>query len=120
MQSRSFKNLEFVYKEGERFIDQIQNRTDENSMLKLAFKNPPRDSIQIIDPDSFPDREREKRNDALSVIIEKTEKPWNKNSTGTLKRNILAAAAFADDPTTRQPVVNFYTSKILAATKHEY
>ncbi len=120
VQSRSFKNLEFVYKEGERFINQIQNRTADNSMLKLAFKNPPRDSIQIIDPDSFPDREREKRNDALSVVIEKTEKPWNKNSTGTLKRNILAAAAFADDPTTRQPVVNFYTSKILAATKHEY
>ena len=120
VQSRSFKNLEFVYKEGERFIDQIQKRTDDNSVLKLAFKKPPRDSIQIIDPDSFPNRERERRNDTLSVAIEKSEKPWNKNSTGTLKRNILAAAAFADDPTARQPVVNFYTSKILAATKHEY
>lgn len=120
VQSRSFKNLEFVYKEGERFIDQIQKRDNGDSMLALAFKKPPRDSIQIIDPDSFPNREREKRNDALSAAIENSGKPWNKHSTGSLKRNVLAAAAFAIDPTARQPVVNFYTSKILAATKHEY
>jgi len=120
VQSRSFKNLEFVYKEGERFIDQIQQRRNSNDMLQLAFKNPPRDSIQIIDPDSFPDLEREARNDSLSAAIENAEKPWNKHSTGSLKRNILAAAAFATNPTSRQPVVNFYTSKILAATKHEY
>lgn len=120
VQSRSFKNLEFVYKEGERFIDKLHNRGNGDSMLKLAFKNPPRDSIQIIDPESFPNKEREARNDALSTAIENAEKPWNKNSTGSLKRNVLAAAAFAIDPTARQPVVNFYTSKILAATKHEY
>ena len=120
VQSRSFKNLEFIYKEGERFIDQIQERRNSNTMLKLAFKKPPRDTIQIIDPDSFPNRSREKRNDALSAAIENAEKPWNIHSTGGLKRNVLAAAAFAVDPTARQPVVNFYTSKIIAATKHEY
>ncbi len=120
VQSRSFKNLEFVYKEGERFIDQLQKREDSDAMLNLAFKKPPRDSIQIIDPDSFPNKAREARNDALSTAIENAEKPWNKRSTGSLKRNVLAAAAFAGDPTARQPVVNFYTSKILAATKHEY
>jgi len=120
LQSRSFKNLEFIYKEGERFIDQLLKRENSKSALALAFKEPPRDSIQIIDPDSFPNREREKRNDALSIAIEESEKPWNKQSTGTLKRNVLAAAAFTIDPAARQPVVNFYTSKILAATKHEY
>ena len=120
LQSRSFKNLEFVYKEGERFIDQLLHRDNSKSALALAFKEPPRDSIQIIDPESFPNREREKRNDALSVAIEESEKPWNKNGTGSLKRNVLTAAAFTVDPSARQPVVNFYTSKILAATKHEY
>ncbi len=120
LQSRSFKNLEFIYKEGERFIDQLLQRENSSSALALAFKEPPRDSIQIIDPDSFPNRERERRNDALSSAIEESEKPWNKKSTGSLKRNVLAAAAFTLDPAARQPVVNFYTSKILAATKHEY
>ena len=120
VQDRSFKNLEFVYKEGERFIDELQKRKNAKASLALAFSNPPRDSIQIIDPDSFPDRKRETRNDRLSVVIDNTVKPWNTNSTGTLKRNILAAAAFSVDPTARQPIVNFYTSKILAATKHEY
>ena len=120
LQSRNFKNLEFIYKEGERFIDQLQQRENSKSALALAFKEPPRDSIQIIDPDSFPDRAREKRNDVLSVAIEESEKPWNKRGTGSLKRNVLAAAAFSIDPAARQPVVNFYTSKILAATKHEY
>ena len=120
LQSRSFKNLEFIYKEGERFVDQLLQRKDSKSALALAFNEPPRDSIQIIDPDSFPNRERERRNDALSVAIEKSEKPWSKQNTGSLKRNVLAAAAFTVDPSARQPVVNFYTSKILAATKHEY
>ena len=120
LQSRSFKNLEFVYKEGERFIDELKQRANSDEAVSLAFKKPPRDSIQIIDPDSFPDLAREKRNDLLSVAIENTAKPWDKNSTGRLKRNVLAAAAFSVDPTARQPIVNFYTSKILAATKHEY
>jgi len=120
VQDRSFKNLEFVYKEGERFIDNLQKRKNPKAALALAFNNPPRDSIQIIDPDSFPNRAREKRNDALSVVIENAAKPWNKNGTGSLKRNILAAAAFSVDPAARQPIVNFYTSKILAATKHEF
>lgn len=120
VQSRSFKNLEFIYKEGERFIDHLQQRSDSKKALALAFNKPPRDSIQIIDPQSFPNRARERRNDALSVAIERSEKPWNKESTGSLKRNVLAAAAFTIDPAARQPVVNFYTSKILAATKHEY
>jgi len=43
-QSRSFKNLEFIYKEGERFVDQLQQREDSQSALALAFKEPPRDS----------------------------------------------------------------------------
>lgn len=120
VQSRSFKNLEFVYKEGERFIDKLQQRNNSAAMVSLAFNKPPRDSIQIIDPDSFPNRERERRNDTLSEIIEASTKPWQKNSTGSLKRNVLAAAAFSVDPSARQPIVNFYTSKILAATKHEY
>ncbi len=120
VQSRSFKNLEFVYKEGERFIDKLQQRNNSTAMVSLAFTQPPRDSIQIIDPASFPNREREQRNDILSEIIETTAKPWRKNSTGSLKRNVLAAAAFSVDPSARQPIVNFYTSKILAATKHEY
>ena len=120
VQDRSFKNLEFVYKEGERFIDKLKKRKNPDAALALAFSNPPRDSIQIIDPDSFPNREREQRNESLSVVIENATKPWNKNSTGSLKRNILAAAAFSVDPSARQPIVNFYTSKILAATKHEY
>lgn len=120
VQDRSFKNLEFVYKEGERFIDKLKKRENPEAALALAFSNPPRDSIQIIDPDSFPNREREERNERLSDVIENAAKPWNKNSTGSLKRNILAAAAFSVDPSARQPIVNFYTSKILAATKHEY
>ncbi len=120
VQSRSFKNLEFVYKEGERFIDQLKQRKNSESAISLAFKKPPRDSIQIIDPASFPNTEREKLNDALSSVIENTNKPWRKDSTESLRRNVLAAAAFSINPSARQPIINFYTSKILAATKHEY
>ena len=120
VQNRSFKNLEFVYKEGERFIDELKQRENGDSLVALAFENPPRDSVQIIDPRSFPNRDRESRNQLLSDTVEESNKPWHEHTTGSLKRNVLAAASFSVDPSSRQPIVDFYTSKILAAAKHEY
>lgn len=120
IQNRNFKNLEFVYSEGERFIDQLMKRPEGKQLITLAFEQPPRDSIQIIDPDSFPNRQRESRNLALSTAIRKSVKPWSENQKGLLRRNVLAAAAFSVNPESRAPIVDFYTSKILAAAKHEY
>jgi len=116
VQSRSFKNLEFIYKEGERFIDTLYKR--DKNLIAQAFTHPPRDSIQIIAPESFPNINREQQNDKLSNIIEASVKPWKEKSTGRLKRNVLAA--FNVDPAARQPVVSFYTNNIIAASKHEY
>ncbi len=120
IQNRNFKNLEFVYREGERFIDQLMQRPNGQQLVTLAFEQPPRDSIQIIDPDSFPNRDREIRNLALSTAIKQSAKPWADNQKGLLRRNVLAAAAFSVNPEAREPIVDFYTSKILAAAKHEY
>lgn len=120
IQNRSFKNLEFVYREGERFIDQLMKKPNGQQLVTLAFEQPPRDSIQIIDPDSFPNRDRESRNLALSTAIKQSAKPWADNQKGHLRRNVLAAAAFSVNPEAREPIVDFYTSKILAAAKHEY
>lgn len=120
VQNRNFKSLEFVYKEGERFIDALMNRPNGEALVQTAFASPPRDSIQIIDPDSFPNREREVRNLILSNAIESSTKPWSERRKGTLKRNVLAAAAFSVNPEARRPIVDFYTTKVLATAKHEY
>jgi len=84
VQNRNFKNLEFVYKEGERFIDSLMKRP-----------NGP-------------------------TLVENSAKPWSKRRKGTLKRNVLAAAAFSVNPEARRPIVDFYTTKVLATAKHEY
>ena len=120
VQNRNFKSLEFVYKEGERFIDALMKRRNGQALIATAFSSPPRDSIQIIDPQSFPNREREVRNLILSNAIESANKPWSKRHKGTLKRNVLAAAAFSVNPEARRPIVDFYTTKVLATAKHEY
>lgn len=120
IQNRNFKNLEFVYREGERFIDQLMKRPGGDKLVTMAFERPPRDSIQIIDPGSFPDRTREARNLALSTAIKQSAKPWAAHQRGLLRRNVLAAAAFSVNPEARGPIVDFYTSKVLAAAKHEY
>lgn len=120
IQNRNFKNLEFVYREGERFIDELMKRPGGEQLITLAFEQPPRDSIQIIDPASFPNRQRESRNLALSTAIRESDKPWNDSEKGLLRRNVLAAAAFSVNPEAREPIVDFYTSRILAAAKHEY
>ncbi len=120
VQNRNFKSLEFVYKEGERFIDALMKRPNGQRLVATAFASPPRDSIQIIDPASFPNRQREVRNLILSNAIESSQKPWSKRRKGTLKRNVLAAAAFSVNPEARRPIVDFYTTKVLATAKHEY
>lgn len=120
VQNRNFKSLEFVYKEGERFINALMNRPNGAALVQTAFASPPRDSIQIIDPASFPNRAREVRNLILSNVVENSKKPWSKQRKGTLKRNVLAAAAYSANSEARRPIVDFYTTKILATAKHEY
>ncbi|OED34803.1 hypothetical protein AB833_31850 [Chromatiales bacterium (ex Bugula neritina AB1)] len=120
VQNRNFKNLEFVYREGERFIDKLMQRENGKELVTFAFEQPPRDSIQIINPASFPDLRRESQNQELSKAITNSRKPWGPGQKGTLKRNVLAAAAFSINPEARAPIIEFYTSKILAAAKHEY
>ena len=120
IQTRNFKNLEFVYREGERFINHLMQRPQGEALLQQAFKQPPRDSLQIIDPESFPNKSREARNLALAETIRQSVKPWSSAERGLLTRNILAAAAFTANPDTRDPIIEFYTERVVAAAKHEY
>ena len=120
IQTRNFKNLEFVYREGERFIDHLMQRPEGEQLMQLAFTHPPRDSLQIIDPQSFPNKARESRNLVLSRAIMQSVKPWSRAERGLLTRNILAAAAFTTNPESRDPIITFYTERVVAAAKHEY
>jgi hypothetical protein len=120
IQKRNFKNLEFVYREGERFVDHLMQKPQGNALLLQAIKQPPRDSLQIIDPESFPNKNREARNRLLADTIKNSVKPWSKAERGLLTRNILAAAAFTTNPETRDPIIEFYTERVVAAAKHEY
>ena len=120
IQKRNFRNLEFVYREGERFVDHIMQQKNASLLLELAFNQPPRDSLQIIDPSSFPNRGRENRNLQISETIKQSRKPWRPGEKGLLTRNIVAAAAFTAQPETRNPIIEFYTERVTAAAKHEY
>jgi hypothetical protein len=120
IQTRNFRNLQFVYREGERFVDHLMRKSNGELLLEQAFNNPPRDSLQIIDPASFPNRGRENRNLQISNLIKASRKPWRDNEKSLLTRNIVAAAAFAGQPEARDPIVEFYTERVIAAAKHEY
>lgn len=120
IQTRNFRNLEFIYREGERFVDHLMQQHNGATLLHQAFKSPPRDSLQIIDPASFPNPLREQRNSKISNIIKTSRKPWRTNERDLLTRNIVAAAAFTTQPETRDPIIEFYTERVVAAAKHEY
>ncbi|MEM7256525.1 MAG: hypothetical protein AAF404_03960, partial [Pseudomonadota bacterium] len=120
IQTRNFRNLEFVYREGERFVDHLMQQHNGSQMLELAFERPPQDSLQIIDPSSFPNRSRESRNLQISNTIKQSHKPWGDSEKGLLTRNIVAAAAFSSQPETRDPIIEFYSERVVAAAKHEY
>ena len=104
--------LEYSYVEGERFITSLAERKGGDRLIEQLLTAPPYDPIQILSPASFPDIDREKRNQRLinaSLNIDHTwvNGPWIGVETSPLKGVDLRA-----DPSRRQAAVDGFTRLI--------
>mgnify|MGYP006924539258 CR=1 FL=1 len=68
--------LEYSYVEGERFVTALAARPDGAALIERLLIEPPHDPLQILDPASFPDAARERRNRALLAAARQVSHPW--------------------------------------------
>jgi len=57
--------LEYSYVEGERFINELAKREQGAELIDQLLSSPPSDPIQILSPSTYPDVDRETRNQQL-------------------------------------------------------
>ncbi|MFK8079764.1 MAG: hypothetical protein AB8B97_05730 [Granulosicoccus sp.] len=104
--------LEYSYIEGERFVAGLATRKNGRQLIENLLRSPPLDPVQILAPETYPDLDRESRNQNLidatrNVSHPLTLAPWIGVETSPLKGIDLRA-----DPARRKAAVDGFTRLI--------
>lgn len=106
--------IEYAYVEGERFIDSLASRGQGSDLLEKLLSDPPVDPIQILDPQSWPNTEREQRNRRLIQSLNKFEHPWNDARYTRVQTSPLRGVNLRADPSRRAAAVDGFTRLLTA------
>ena len=106
--------LEYAYVEGERFVASLAERAQGARDLQRLLGTPPLDPIQILDPDSWPNTERESRNRRLLNAAADAEHPWARGDDTLPARSLVAASPLKgvnlrNDPDRRRAAIDGFT-----------
>ncbi len=112
VQAISRNVLEYSYVEGERFVTNLANRPNGQQLIGDLLSNPPQDPIQILDPKSFPNTQREKRNQQLISASTSLNHPWLSGAWTTVQTSPLKGVNLRTDPTKRNAAVDGFTRLI--------
>lgn len=104
--------LEYSYVEGERFIANLAKRKNSHQLIDRLLSSPPQDPIQILAPDSFPDTDRENRNQRLIRASLDIDHPWVKGDWIGVETSPLKGVNLRSDPTARSAAIDGFTRLI--------
>ena len=110
--------LEYSYVEGERFVAALAAREDGAALdATRLLAAPPHDPLQILDPDSFPDTARERRNRRLLDVAAGTSitrGPPAPTRAFRWRPRRSRGSNSADDPARRAAAVDGFTRLVTA------
>jgi hypothetical protein len=106
--------IEYAYVEGERFISSLAARQHGPVVLETLLADPPVDPIQILDPDSWPNTDRERRNRTLIEALSTLEHPWNGAHYNLVQTSPLTGVNLRADPARRAAAVQGFTQLLSA------
>lgn len=112
VQAVSRNVLEYSYIEGERFIDKLSKRPNGSALIANLLSNPPQDPIQILDPASYPNTEREQRNQRLIAASTSFDHPWLSSPWTSVETSPLKGVNLRTDPARRDAAVDGFTRLI--------
>lgn len=112
VQAVSRNVLEYSYVEGERFIASLAQRANGEKLIDDLLSNPPQDPIQILDPASFPNTDREQRNQQLITASTNLNHPWLSAPWTSVETSPLKGVNLRTDPSRRNAAVDGFTRLI--------
>ncbi len=104
--------LEYSYVEGERFIASLASRENGKQLIDTLLSAPPQDPIQILSPETFPDNDREERNQRLITASLDIDHPWVKGNWIGVETSPLKGVNLRSDPTQREAAIDGFTRLI--------
>jgi hypothetical protein len=104
--------LEYSYVEGERFIAAIAKRENSKLLIDKLLSSPPQDPIQILAPQTFPDIERESRNQRLLKASLDIDHPWVQGNWIGVETSPLKGVNLRSDPEARTAAIEGFTRLI--------
>ncbi|MFT4727181.1 MAG: hypothetical protein ACI9UN_001676 [Granulosicoccus sp.] len=104
--------LEYSYVEGERFIATLAKRENGDQLIDRLLSSPPEDPIQILAPASFPDVERENRNQRLIRAGLDIDHPWVQGNWIGVETSPLKGVNLRSDPAARSAAIDGFTRLI--------
>ena len=104
--------LEYSYVEGERFINELSKRPNGDQLIEELLSAPPLDPVQILSPESFPDKQREIRNRELINTSLSVNHIWNSSPWTGVETSPLKGVNLRSDPERRRAAVDGFTRLI--------
>ena len=104
--------LEYSYVEGERFIRELALRENGASLIDNILAAPPHDPVQILAPDTYPDVERDRRNDRLIHASRDIDHPWVTAPWVGVETSPLKGINLRSEPMRRKAAVDGFTRLI--------
>ncbi len=114
VQAISRNVLEYSYIEGERFLTALQQRPDGEQLIDQVLRNPPADPIQILVPETYPDTDREARNNRLRNAIHNAGHPWTLSPWTIIETSPIKGINVRDQPERRSAAIEGFTRLIVA------
>ncbi len=112
VQAVSRNVLEYSYIEGERFVSSLAKRTNGQQLIESALRTPPVDPIQILDPSSFPNQNRQALNQQLLQASGTISHEWNTQPWIRVETSPLKGVNLRSDPTRRAAAIDGFTRLI--------
>lgn len=104
--------LEYSYIEGERFISKIANRSGGARLIDTILSSPPHDPVQILAPETYPDIDRDERNDRLIRASQQIDHPWVSSPWVSVETSPLKGINLRAEPARRQAAIDGFTRLI--------
>jgi len=94
------------------FISDLAKRPNGEKLIGDLLSNPPQDPIQILDPASYPNTQREKRNQQLIAASTNLNHPWLSAPWASVQTSPLKGVNLRTDPARRNAAVDGFTRLI--------
>jgi len=112
LQAVSRNVLEYSYVEGERFLRGLSEKQNGEQHLSNVLRHPPKDPVQILTPETYPDIARIDRNQLIFKLVQSIDHRWNDPKFALVETSPIKGISIRNDPERRAATKEGFTQLI--------